>query len=37
MMKKLFRPEKLAQWTIKDKEAIDEIIFRTTRCEIGLS
>ena len=31
MLKKLFRPEKLAQWTIIDKEAIDEIIFRTTK------
>ena len=31
MLKKLFRPEKLAQWTIIDKEAIDEIIFRTAK------
>jgi site-specific recombinase XerD len=30
-LKKLFRPEKLAQWTFIDKEAIDEIIFRTTQ------
>jgi integrase/recombinase XerD len=31
MLKKLFRPEKLAQWTIINKEAIDGIIFRTTK------
>jgi integrase/recombinase XerD len=31
MLKKLFRPEKIAQWTIIDKESIDEIIFRTTK------
>jgi integrase/recombinase XerD len=31
MLKKLFRPEKLAQWQIHEKETIDEIIFRTTK------
>ena len=30
MLKKLFRPGKLAQWQIPEKETIDEIIFRTT-------
>jgi integrase/recombinase XerD len=30
MLKKLFRPEKLACWQIHGKETIDEIIFRTT-------
>ena len=32
MLKKLFRPGKLAQWQIHEKETIDEIIFRTTKC-----
>ena len=31
MLKKLFRPGKLARWQIHDKETIDEIIFRTTK------
>jgi integrase/recombinase XerD len=31
MLKKLFRPGKLAQWQIPEKETIDEIIFRTTK------
>jgi len=31
MLKKLFRPGKLAQWQIHEKEVIDEIIFRTTK------
>jgi integrase/recombinase XerD len=31
MLKKLFRPGKLAQWQIHEKETIDEIIFRTTK------
>jgi integrase/recombinase XerD len=31
MLKKLFRPGKLAQWHIHEKEVIDEIIFRTTK------
>jgi integrase/recombinase XerD len=30
MLKKLFRPGKLAPWQIHEKEVIDEIIFRTT-------
>jgi integrase/recombinase XerD len=30
MLKKLFRPGKLARWQIHEKESIDEIIFRTT-------
>jgi hypothetical protein len=29
MLKKLFRPGKLARWQIHEKETIDEIIFRT--------
>jgi integrase/recombinase XerD len=31
MLKKLFRPGKLARWQIHEKETIDEIIFRTTK------
>ena len=31
MLKKLFRPGKLTQWQIPEKETIDEIIFRTTK------
>jgi integrase/recombinase XerD len=31
MLKKLFRPGKLAQWEIPAKETIDEIIFRTIK------
>jgi integrase/recombinase XerD len=31
MLKKLFRPGKLTQWKIQEKEVIDEIIFRTTK------
>jgi integrase/recombinase XerD len=31
MLKKLFRPGKLAQWQIHEKEIIDEIILRTTK------
>jgi len=31
MLKKLFRPGKLARWQIYEKETIDEIIFRTTK------
>jgi len=31
MLKKLFRPGKLTQWQIQEKEVIDEIIFRTTK------
>ena len=31
MLKKLFRPGKLAQWQIHEKETIDEVIFRTTK------
>jgi integrase/recombinase XerD len=31
MLKKLFRPGKLAPWQIHEKEVIDEIIFRTTK------
>ena len=30
MLKKLFRPGKLARWQIHEKETIDEVIFRTT-------
>jgi integrase/recombinase XerD len=30
MLKKLFRPGKMTQWQIQEKEVIDEIIFRTT-------
>ena len=33
MLKKLFRPGKLSPWQIHEKEVIDEIIFRTTKCE----
>jgi len=31
MLRKLFRPAKAPQWTILDKEVIDEIIFRTVK------
>jgi integrase/recombinase XerD len=31
MLKKLFRPGKLARWQILEKETIDEAIFRTTK------
>jgi len=31
MLKQLFRPGKLAQWQIPEKETIDEIIFRTSK------
>ena len=31
MLKKLFRPGKLTQWQIQEKETINEIIFRTTK------
>jgi integrase/recombinase XerD len=31
MLKKLFRPGKLAHWQILEKEAMDEVIFRTTK------
>ena len=31
MLKKLFRPGKLTQWQIQEKETMDEIIFRTTK------
>lgn len=31
MLKKLFRPGKLARWQIHEKETVDEIIFRTTK------
>ncbi len=31
MLKKLFRPGKLARWQIHEKETIDEIIFRTIK------
>jgi integrase/recombinase XerD len=31
MLKKLFRPGKIAPWQIHEKEVIDEIIFRTTK------
>jgi len=31
MLKKLFRPGKLAHWQILEKETIDEVIFRTTK------
>jgi integrase/recombinase XerD len=31
MLKKLFRPGKLAQWQIHEKEVIEEIIFRTNK------
>lgn len=31
MLKKLFRPGKLARWQIHEKETIDEVIFRTTK------
>jgi integrase/recombinase XerD len=31
MLKKLFRPGKLTQWQIHEKDVIDEIIFRTTQ------
>jgi len=31
MLKKLFRPGKLARWQIYEKETIDEIIFLTTK------
>ena len=31
MLKKLFRPGKLSQWQIHEKEVIDEIIFRTIK------
>jgi integrase/recombinase XerD len=31
MLRKLFRPGKLAPWQIHEKEVIDEIIFRTTK------
>ena len=30
ILKKTFRPPKLIQWTILEKEVVDEIIFRTT-------
>ena len=30
MLRKLFRPAKIAHWTILEKEVVDEIIFRTT-------
>jgi integrase len=30
MLRKLFRPAKIAHWTILGKEVVDEIIFRTT-------
>jgi hypothetical protein len=28
---KLFRPGKLVQWQVQEKETIDEVIFRTTK------
>lgn len=31
MLKKLFRPGKLAHWQILEKETIGEVIFRTTK------
>jgi len=31
MLKKLFRPGKLARWQIHEKETVDEAIFRTTK------
>jgi hypothetical protein len=31
MPRKLFRPTVTISWTILEKEAVDEIIFRTTR------
>jgi integrase/recombinase XerD len=31
MLRKLFRPAKIAHWTILEKEVVDEIIFRTVR------
>jgi integrase len=31
MLRKLFRPAKIAHWTILEKEAVDEIIFRTIK------
>ena len=31
MLKKLFRPGKLTQWQIQEKETITEIIFRTIK------
>ena len=31
MLKKLFRPGKLARWQIHEKETVDEIIFRTIK------
>jgi len=31
MLKKLFRPGKLTQWQIPEKETIDEIIFLTAK------
>jgi integrase len=31
MLRKLFRPAKITHWTILDKEAVDEIIFRTVK------
>jgi len=30
MLKKLFRPGKLARWQIHEKETVDKAIFRTT-------
>jgi integrase len=30
MLRKLFKPAKIAYWTILEKEVVDEIIFRTT-------
>jgi len=30
MLRKLFKPAKIAHWTILEKEVVDEIIFRTT-------
>ncbi len=31
MLRKLFRPPKMVQWTILEKEVVDEIIFRTVK------
>jgi integrase len=33
MLKKLFRPRKLARWQIHEKETIEEIIFRTIKAK----
>jgi integrase/recombinase XerD len=31
MLRKLFRPAKIASWTILEKDVVDEIIFRTVK------